>query len=274
MAPSLLTATAAVLTLGMAATSMAASLITAAPASTDIAGALSTLLPTAPPTSTEDFSVSSVASLCQSDLFIAVFLKATPTGDFASALSSFGSALTSQECGSATAAATAAATVSATITAAPECTPAPSLWCAFPSIAPSSVLSDYSSYAMRAASYFPSGLSPLVTLAQDCPQAWYEAKTMISQGPENFRTFAMLGECFADVRQADATATISSSGSGSAATATATTTTTATGSINATTNGTATAGKPGATSGVDKLTLGTMALSFVVMTCSVWAFSL
>ncbi|CAK7219526.1 hypothetical protein SCUCBS95973_003845 [Sporothrix curviconia] len=260
MARSLLMAAAAILSLDMAATSVtAATRITAAPASTDIAGALSTLLTTAPPTSTEDTALSSVATLCQSDLLAAIFLKATPSGDFASALSSFGSVLTSQECGGS------AAVAAATVTAAPDCMPAPSLWCAFPSVAPSSVLASYTQYVMQAASYFPSGLSPLVTLAADCPQAWYGAKTMFPQGPDDFRTFAMLGECFADVRQGDVTTATATRSKTATATATATAT-------NTTANGTATAGKPGTTtSGADRLAAVSVALSVAVLACSLWA---
>ncbi|CAK7198212.1 hypothetical protein SEUCBS139899_000870 [Sporothrix eucalyptigena] len=255
MAHTLWTAAAAVLALG-ATTSAATSLITAAPAATDIAGALSTLLPTAPPTSTEDTGVASISSLCQSDLFVGVFLHATPEGDFATALSSFGSVITSQAsqaCG----------------TTSPCPSPAPSLWCAFPDVAPSSVLANYTSYGLAAASYFPSGLSPLVSLATACPEAWYAANTMVPQGPDDFREFAILGECFATVRRG-----VSSTGS-AAATATETATAKQT---TATTTGKETTGTASTPSSVtsEGKRAGDMSVALCVVTvaCSVMSMLL
>ncbi|KIH93116.1 hypothetical protein SPBR_03158 [Sporothrix brasiliensis 5110] len=252
------------LSLAMAVASVAAdtpATVTAAPDATDVAAALSTLLPTAAPTTTEDtISDVGLSIACQSDLLAAFFLHAAPSDDLASALTSYGSVLTSQACsgsGGGSGGGSGAATPPAT--AAADCSPAPSLWCDFSKVAPSSVLSKYTSYGRAAASFLPSGIAPLLTLASECPQAWYAAATMFPQGPGDLHDLVVLGECFATAR-AEA---IPSTATGSGATETASGTGTDK-KTSATASGTA-SGSPKPSSGAGALTAATMALPVVVV---------
>ncbi|KAL1898836.1 hypothetical protein Sste5346_003246 [Sporothrix stenoceras] len=257
-----------------------AATITEAPDATDIAAALSSLLPTAPPTTTED-TVSDIglSIACQSDLLAAFFLHAAPSGDLASALTSYGSVITSQACGGTPATATEGASAAA------ACTPDPSLWCDFPKSAPSSVLASYTSYGRAAASFLPSGVAPLVTLASECPQAWYAAATMFPQGPGDLYDLVVLGECFATERNdgSDASPTGTDSGTGAAATATGSGSGSGSGTADkpsgtGKTSGTATGGsasgsaKP--TSGAGGMTASNMALPAAVVACLAWAMML
>lgn len=246
------------LSLVMAATVATATTITAAPAATDIAGALSTLLPTAAPASTEDTAGDSTLSvICQSDLFAAFFLHAAPSGDLASALTSYGSVLTSQAC--------AASSVTATASPTADCSPAPSLWCAFPDVAPSSVLANYTSYGRAAASFLPSGLSPLVALATECPQAWYAAATMFPQGPDDLRDLVVLGECFVTARDGSAATGTDTRAATTAGTGTVTTAS-GTGKVSATATGAVT-GSSKPSSGTGGRASSNMALPVVASAC-------
>lgn len=235
--------------------------ITDAPEATDIAAALSALLPTAAPSTTED-TVSDIglSIACQSDLLAAFFLHAAPSGDLASALTSYGSVISSQACGT-------PATVSA-------CSPSPSLWCDFPSSAPSSVLADYTSYGQAAASFLPSGVAPLVTLASECPQAWYAAATMFPQGPGDLYDLVVLGNCFAGAQNEDSP-TGSGSGSGTTATAAGSTKTSGTGKASGTATGGSASGSAKPTSGAGMLVASSsMALPAAVVACLAWAIML
>ncbi|RYP56582.1 hypothetical protein DL771_011761 [Monosporascus sp. 5C6A] len=100
--------------------------------------------------------------------------------------------------------------------------PQPSLWCGFSSAAPSSVLPDYSSYASEASSWWSAHSSAAVSLAEQCPEGWYDAMTNTPNGQLLLNDTIIFAGCYAEAHPTSGASssglTVTSSRPGSIAT--------------------------------------------------------
>lgn len=102
--------------------------------------------------------------------------------------------------------------------------PEQSRWCSFTSVAPKSVLSDYSSYGSAASSWWAAHSSGAVSAAQYCPNSWYELLRTTPNGETWLNDTIVFAGCYAEAHQTSALPTSTpASGSGSAAIPTKTT---------------------------------------------------
>jgi hypothetical protein len=83
-------------------------------------------------------------------------------------------------------------------------------WCAFPTAAPSSLLSEYSSYAKRASIWWASHSSSAVSVAQMCPNKWYNAGHQEVTTFSWFNVTIMHAECYAEAHATSALPTTKS----------------------------------------------------------------
>ncbi|RDL36322.1 uncharacterized protein BP5553_05674 [Venustampulla echinocandica] len=90
--------------------------------------------------------------------------------------------------------------------------PDSSAWCAFDTVAPSTLLSAYSSYASLASSWWSNHKSGALSLASNCPQNWYRT------GSQNLFGFGSLNDtinvvgCYASAHPTSGSATATPTG--------------------------------------------------------------
>jgi hypothetical protein len=118
----------------------------------------------------------------------------------------------------------------------PQCPfPASSLWCGFSTVAPSSLLSSYSSYGSVASWWWSAHSSAAVSLALGCPIGWYKAMVDTLGGAEWLNGTLVFAGCYEEAHattasstKATPTATAGSKATSSGPKPTTTTTTTTT----------------------------------------------
>ncbi|KAF2674048.1 hypothetical protein BT63DRAFT_449037 [Microthyrium microscopicum] len=74
--------------------------------------------------------------------------------------------------------------------------PDSTLWCAFPTAAPTAVLPAYTSYGSSASSFWSEKSSSMLSLASNCPERWYDAIYVNISAPWINNTIAQ-AECYA-----------------------------------------------------------------------------
>lgn len=85
--------------------------------------------------------------------------------------------------------------------------PATSLWCRFSTIAPSSLLSRYSSYGSVASSWWSAHSLAAVSLARSCPIGWYKAKVDTPGGAGWFNFTLVSAGCYEEAHPTTGTST-------------------------------------------------------------------
>jgi hypothetical protein len=142
-----------------------------------------TLLPRAEPTITKD------PWQCATENLTQYFDVPKPTGSMLTALLSYADKLY-ESC---------TLTELPTGTVLPQCPfPEQSRWCAFTTAAPKSVLSDYSAYGSAANSWWSAHSSNAVSVAQRCPNSWYQVMRMTPNGEIWLNDTIAFAGCYAE----------------------------------------------------------------------------
>jgi hypothetical protein len=142
-----------------------------------------TLLPRAEPTITKD------PWQCATENLTQYFDVPKPTGSMLTALLSFADKLY-DSC---------TITELPTGTVLPQCPfPEQSSWCAFSTVAPKTVLSDYSSYGSAANLWWSAHSSKAVSVAQRCPNSWYKVMRETPNGEIWLNDTIAFAGCYAE----------------------------------------------------------------------------
>lgn len=168
-------------------------------ASGSLAAVQDTILPSKPPTITRE------PWQCTTEMLPQYFDVPKPTGALLTSIQLYGDVL-QKDC----------KPTETDIFGLPQCPfPASSLWCRFSTVAPSSLLSSYSSYGSVASSWWSAHSSAAVSLARSCPIRWYKAMVDTPGGAERLNSTLVFAGCYEEAHPT----------TGSSTKATATTTT-------------------------------------------------
>ncbi|KAK2601576.1 hypothetical protein QQS21_004894 [Conoideocrella luteorostrata] len=147
-----------------------------------------TILPTTRPTQTTD------PWMCSTKVLESFFDVPKPTGKLLDALLSYGDDL-QKDC---------KPTLTNHVGMSACAFPPQSKWCAFSTSAPSTLLSDYSSYASSASSWWSGHSSAAVDEAVLCPNSWFKAMMWFADGPAWLNDTIAFAGCYAAAQATDA----------------------------------------------------------------------
>ncbi|KAK2616537.1 hypothetical protein QQS21_000580 [Conoideocrella luteorostrata] len=152
-------------------------------------GPLDELLPTVKPTVTWE------PWQCSTEMLPQYFDVPLPTGNLRTALKSYNDELI-KDC----------EPTSTNVYGMSACDfPDASLWCAFTTKAPPTILPEFNSYASSASSWWSARSSKAVSLAHECPLGWYKAMLSTPAGAAWLNQTLIFGECYAEAHSTSKT---------------------------------------------------------------------
>lgn len=77
-----------------------------------------------------------------------------------------------------------------------NCFPSKERWCEFTSVAPTYIMSDYSTYGNQASSWWAAKSSSAVALASKCPNDWFDAAYEVPGGAAWLNDTIMFAACY------------------------------------------------------------------------------